>query len=89
MKRHDYYLGENYLKTKKNLYCIKTYNMIFGGKQEISIYQVNKENRFTRKSMASNNFKTTHIQCLSDNVWMYQVNNRLHDAILKRINGIK
>ena len=87
MKKYDYYLGENYLKTKKNLYCIKTYNMIGGSRAIFDIYQCHKTNRFNINSMAINIFKTEHIGELSTTVCMYQVNDKLHNAILKRLNS--
>jgi hypothetical protein len=87
MAKYNYYLGENYLKTKKYLYCIKTYNVIFSEKSEFDVYMVNEENRFTLRIMASNNFKTGHIEGLNKEVFMFAVKDRLKKAILKRIGG--
>jgi len=91
-----YIYGENFIKTKKNLYCIKSYNMVTSDKIVFDFYiavnsfsdQRGKTNSFT---YVDGNFHLRELREASYNqkpILFNRIkeNTRLYNALKNRIN---
>lgn len=87
-----YIYGENFIKTKKNLYCIKTYNMVTSDKIIYSYYiavkgysnQLGKTNCF---GSVDGNSHITELREGKDILFNeIKQNSKLYNALKKRIN---
>lgn len=90
-----YIYGENFIKTKKNLYCIKSYNMVTSDKIIFDFYIV--VNSYSQQKGKTNTFgsiegkgKDCHISQLREKELILlnhiKENSKLYNALKKRIN---